>query len=124
MGARSVHILKLNSAKGAASYLSKMAGYVVKGKNANAHRVSLDAEGMLHFEPWRVSKKGEPYARLVFRGRASDMSREARSYCFPEVIFEAPWGAFPNLGIKGGSFYFDSPSEAVEWLSMLVGPSP
>jgi len=124
MGPGSVHILKLNTAKGAASYLSKMAGYVVKGKSTNAYRPSIDAGGMVQFEPWRVNEKGVPYERIYFRGRASDMSREAREYSFPEIIFEAPWGAFPNLGIRGGSFYFDSPSEAVEWLSNLTGPSP
>jgi hypothetical protein len=126
MGPGSVDILKLKTGKGAASYLSKMARYVSKcERKPEGYRLGLDAEGMMTFDPWRVGRSGQPYERVRFHGRASDMSRAARALSEFVIKFSASWGAFPGLSLKGGSLFFNSAAEAeavlIDWLS---GPSP
>lgn len=109
MGPGSVDILKFRSAKGAAKYLGKY----LSGGNPH-HRVSLDAEGALRFEPWPVSRHtGEPYARDRFGGNAYGMSMAAREGTRPVVTFTAPWDAFPGLdGWHGTRHFYDDPETA------------
>lgn len=122
MGPGSVDIEKMRSGKGAAAYMGKMLRYLHKAPSA--FRVGLDGEGLLSWEPWRVGRNGEAYERVTFNGRGGDMSRAARVYAGVRVELWAAWGAFPALGLRGRSLFFDEPGKAEDWLSgaLAVGP--
>lgn len=121
MGPGSVDILKFRSAKGAAKYLGK---YLSGGQPH--HRVSLDAEGGLLFDPWPVSRHtGEPYERDRFSGNPYGMSRSARSGTVPVVTLEAHADAFPGLdGWHGTRFFYDDPETAQVVLAAAVSVGP
>jgi hypothetical protein len=121
MGAGSVDIKKMKSGKGAAKYVSKMAGYVSKLGKPENYTVGLDGEGMLSFEPWRVGRNGQPYERMVFRGRACDLSRAARVYAGVVLRFEFDLGVFPKLR-GSGAVYFDTPADALAYLDKALSP--
>lgn len=118
MGAGSVDIEKMRSGKGAASYMGKMLSYL--HKRPSSYRLGLDGEGALSWEPWRVGRNGEAYERVEFHGRGGDMSRGARVYAGVRTELWADWGAFPALGLKGGSWFFEDPTKAEEYLSALL----
>jgi hypothetical protein len=123
MGPGSVDILKFRSAKGAAKYLAKY----LSGGNPH-HEVTLDAEGMLTFTPWPVSRHtGEPYVRDRFSGNPYSMSRSARAGTVPVTRLEAHAAAFPGLdGWHGTRFFFDDveTAHAVLAASLEAGPGP
>ena len=121
MGGGSVDIEKLRSGKGAASYMAKMVRYL--RKKPAAYRLGLDAEGCLSWEPWRVGRNGSVYERMLFRGRASDMSRLARNLSGVVIELAAPWGDFAGLTLRGRSWYFESPQEAEAFLTALLSSS-
>lgn len=123
MGPGSVDIEKLHSAKGAASYLGKLARYI--SKSPDHYRLELHDDGYIHYKPWRVGRNGLPYVRDRFRGRGCDMSREMRALTYPLTTFEAPWGAFPSLDPRGKPWrvvYLDSPAAAHDVLEGLCLP--
>lgn len=123
MGPGSFDVERLRSAKGAASYLGKVTRYMGKVGKAEGYRLSLDAEGMLSWEPWRKSRhNGLWYERVEWRGRAMDMSRALRAFAGFVVEVAAEWGAFPGLPLRGWSYFFDSPEEAETELARMLGP--
>jgi hypothetical protein len=123
MGPGSVDILKFRSAKGAARYLGKY----LSGGNPH-HRVSLDVDGTLLFDPWPVSRHtGEPYVRDRFRGNPYGMSQAARVGTVAGTVLTAASDAFPGLdGWHGTRWFYDSPEDAEVVLAAAVaaGPSP
>ena len=118
MGPGSFRVDPLRRGKSGASYISKMAGYLKK--RPRAYRPTLDAQGFLSWEPWAVGRNGLPYERMLFRGRAADMSRLARYYAGVKREVWAEWGALPSVGLRGRSWFLESIEEAEEVVAVLL----
>jgi hypothetical protein len=117
MGPGAVNGMKFRGPKQAAKYLAKY----LSGGCPN-HTVSLDAEGMLQFDPWPVSRHtGEPHVRDRFPGNPYGMSRAARAGTVPTTTLEAHVAAFPGLdGWHGTRFFYDTPEDAERVLAAAV----
>lgn len=123
MGPGSFDVKKMRSATRAAAYLSK---YLTDKKPS--YRLSIDAEGMLTFEPWRVGRNGQVYERMTFRGNAYRISDALRLLALPIAEYHLPWGSPLALklscNLRGGVQFFDSSSKALAWVSSNLSASP
>ena len=117
MGPGAVNSVKFRSPKGAAKYVAR---YVSGGRRH--HRVSLDAEGMLEFTPWPVSRHtGEAYVRDRIPGNVYGMSRLMREGTVPVLSFQAAAGAFPGLdGWHGTRQFYDDAETAQRVLEAVL----
>lgn len=122
MGPGSFDIKPVRRAKAAARYIGKMAAYVSKQGTPECFRLGLSGDGTLEYEPWRKGRNGKGYERVTFRGRACDMSQQARAMSAARTVVQWPVGAFPVLGEFWGSVYFDSAEEAEGWLGDNLSP--
>lgn len=122
MGAGSFDVKKIKSPKRAAAYLTK---YLSKKKAA--YRLGLDAEGLIHYEPWRFGRNGEPYVRVKFQGNAYRVSDALRLLAVPVGTYFIPWGCPQALkiakGLKGGVQFWPS-LEAALWRVSSTLPKP
>lgn len=121
MGSGSFDVKKIRSPKRAAAYLTK---YLTNKKPH--YKLGLDAEGMLHYERWRIGRNGEPYLRVKFRGNAYRVSDAMRLLALPVGTYFIPWGCPQALtiarGLKGGVQFWPSQAAAL-WRVFSTFPS-
>ncbi len=114
---------KFRKASRAAAYICKY----MTDKNP-VYRPSLDAEGMLHFESWRVGRNGQSYERIKFRGNAYRVSSSLRFLARPIAEYHLPWGSPLALrlavNLRGGVQFFESSAEALAWVSSNLSTGP
>ncbi len=114
---------KFRKASRAAAYICKY----MTDKNP-VYRPGLDAEGMLHFEPWRVGRNGQSYERIKFRGNAYRVSDALRVLALPIAEYHLPWGSPLALrlscNLKGGVRFFGSSGEALDWVTSNLPSGP
>lgn len=116
-----VKIERIRNAKSASAYIGKMAKYITKTANESDFMLEIvNSDGQAELVPWRVSKDGEIYERIEFRGRAYGLSAHARSLTLPILTFEIDWGVFPSLGLRGKSFFLDSAQNAERFLTSCL----
>ncbi len=114
---------KFRKASRAAAYICKY----MTDKNP-VYRPSLDAEGMLHFESWRVGRNGQSYERIKFRGNAYRVSSSLRFLARPIAEYHLPWGSPLALrlavNLRGGVQFFPSSADALAWVSANLSAGP